>query len=449
MDIHDNNRISMYVIGNDIPINCQDLDFIYVNNLDELTLDSPSVIILALEPKKQNQALLSLHQDFPLWNSQVYVLQGSTLTEYLSDGIFDPFKITEQWKQHQSKLSLIEEAPTDKLLAWLWLGLDRRLLPLCQSEKRELYYYPLLHCYFAEDYEPYHYFQLEEKRGYLEKLNTVDKIRLCSSCHSGHLNYIETCPDCKSTNIEEILSLHCFTCGHVGKEQRFVKQDKLQCPNCFTKLRHIGVDYDRPLERYQCRDCQLSFSESVVRVRCLSCFHMNETSELIARPINQFKVGEQVKGLMMYGRRPIEQALSLNGLIDQNSFHNLLVWINKLAIRHEQHHLLLGVQLSGIDSYSKEFGEIKRIQLIDEISSHFNGLLRDTDICCQYNSELMLLLMPMTPRSSHKIIEDKVANIASDIESELVTLHLYIWELPDPSLSNSASVWLVDLLKDI
>ncbi|MGN2670477.1 hypothetical protein ACTFQD_03455 [Aliivibrio fischeri] len=124
MDIHDNNRISMYVIGNDIPINCQDLDFIYVNNLDELTLDSPSVIILALEPKKQNQALLSLHQDFPLWNSKVYVLQESTLTEYLSDGIFDPFKITEQWKQHQSKLSLIEEEPTDKLLAWLWLGLD-------------------------------------------------------------------------------------------------------------------------------------------------------------------------------------------------------------------------------------------------------------------------------------------------------------------------------------
>ncbi|MCE7574585.1 hypothetical protein ACTFQF_17245 [Aliivibrio fischeri] len=152
---------------------------------------------------------------------------------------------------------------------------------------------------------------------------------------------------------------------------------------------------------------------------------------------------------MMYGCRPIEQALSLNGLIDQNSFHNLLVWINKLAIRHEQHHLLLGVQLSGIDSYSKEFGEIKRIQLIDEISSHFNGLLRDTDICCQYNSELMLLLMPMTPRSSHKIIEDKIANIASDIESELVTLHLYIWELPAPSLSNSASVWLADLLKDI
>lgn len=59
MDIHDNNRISMYVIGNDIPINCQNLDFIYVNKLDELTLDSPAVIILALEPKKQNQALLS------------------------------------------------------------------------------------------------------------------------------------------------------------------------------------------------------------------------------------------------------------------------------------------------------------------------------------------------------------------------------------------------------
>nr|WP_309294963.1 hypothetical protein [Aeromonas caviae] len=27
----------------------------------------------------------------------------------------------------------------------------------------------------------------------------------------------------------------------------------LLCPNCFSRLRHIGSDYDRPLENYRCR----------------------------------------------------------------------------------------------------------------------------------------------------------------------------------------------------
>lgn len=449
MEIEKNNHISAYAIGNDIPITSNELTLIYINNLEELTLLTPSILILCLNPKQQNQILKTLHSDYSVWNCTIYVLQESTLSPYLSDGVFEPSNLDEQWQRHLHKLTLVKEAPIDKLLAWLWLGADRKLSPLCQSERTDLYFYPLLACYFGDDYEPYHYLQLEEKRGYLEKEKTIDKIRLCTFCHSGHLNYIETCPDCKSTNIEESTSLHCFTCGKVDREDHFLKQSKLACPNCFTQLRHIGVDYDRPLELYKCGDCQLAFSESLVRARCLSCFTINEVNNLIARPISQFKVGEQVKDLMLYGGRPVEQALTLNSLIDKNSFHNLLVWVNKLAIRHKQSHLLVGVKLSGVDDFSQTFGEVKRLQLIAEISNHFNGLLRDTDICCQYSSELMLLLMPITPIDSIGIIEKKIADISADIESDLITLHIYAWSLPAKSLTHSALTWLNGVLDGV
>ena len=129
-------------------------------------------------------------------------------------------------------------------------------------------------------------------------------------------------------------------------------------------------------------------------------------------------------------------------MIDKTSFHNLLVWINKLALRHEQSHVLLGVKVSGIENYTHQFGEIKRLQLIDTISNNFNGILRDTDICCQYDNEILLLLMPMTPTDSSPIIEHKIKGIADRIESELIDLNVYIWSLPDKQLHNNASGWL-------
>lgn len=437
-----NNEVLIYVVGNDIPINKNEINFVYVNSIEELALETPAICILSLSPKDQNNALLYLHAHLPIWNGLLYVLQESLLSPYLSDGIWNPFNYQDRWVLHQEKLALIQKEPADKLLAWLWLAPHRRLSPICQSDQQAIYNYPLFNCYSKVEDSPYHYFQLAEKMGYVEKGKTLDKIRLCPSCNSGHLNYIETCPACKSTNIDEIISLHCFTCGHIDKEESFTKKEKLECSNCFTKLRHIGVDYDRPLERYHCGDCHLSFSESVVRVRCLSCFVVNEVNDLVVRPIHEFKIGEQVGNLMMYGRRAVEQELTLNGLIDKTSFHNLLVWINKLALRHEQSHVLLGVKVSGIENYTHQFGEIKRLQLIDTISNNFNGILRDTDICCQYDNEILLLLMPMTPTDSSPIIEHKIKGIADSIESELIDLNVYIWSLPDKQLHNNASGWL-------
>ena len=143
---------------------------------------------------------------------------------------------------------------------------------------------------------------------------------------------------------------------------------------------------------------------------------------------------------------PCNQELSLNGLIDGDSFHNLLVWINKLAIRHKHTHILLGIKLSGIELYSNKFGEIKLLQLINQISNDLNDILRDTDICCQYRSDMILLLMPMTPIDSLSVLQKKVEMIANKIESELVILNVHIWPLPDMSLNNEASLWLIDKL---
>ncbi|MGR6832292.1 diguanylate cyclase domain-containing protein [Aliivibrio wodanis] len=169
-------------------------------------------------------------------------------------------------------------------------------------------------------------------------------------------------------------------------------------------------------------------------------------SGLITRHINTYKADEQVKNIMIYGQHAFNQELILKGLIGGESFENLLVWVNKLAIRHKHNHILLGIKLSGIETYSNQFGEAKLIQLIDQISNDLNGILRDTDVCCQYRSDMILLLMPMTPIESLSVLQKKIEIIADKIESELVVLNVHIWALPEPSLHDDASLWLVEQL---
>lgn len=446
MNIQPGSLIPVYVIGESKFIYGSDINIIHITNVDELFLHEPAICILSLPSEEQDRALEYLHSKLGLWNWRIYVLKASVLSSHLSDGLWTPTNVTEQWNLHRSKLELIKEEPIDKLLAWLWLGNERCLKPLCDTTKNELYHYPLISSYLGYKSTFINYLQLEVKRGNLKKEYTVDRIRLCPSCHSGHQNYIETCPSCKSVDIEESISLHCFTCGHVGKQDKFTQRGKLECPTCLTQLRHIGVDYDRPLENYKCLDCDYTFSESVARVRCLSCSDSNEIDDLITRHINTYKADEQVKNVMMYGQNSFNQELSLKGLVGGESFDNLLVWVNKLAIRHKHSHILLGIKLSGVESYSNQFGEAKLAQLIDQISNDLNGILRDTDICCQYRTDMILLLMPMTPIESLSVLQKKVEIIADKIESELVVLNVHIWSLPEPSLNDDASIWLVEQL---
>ncbi|RJX75470.1 hypothetical protein DZ860_01975 [Vibrio sinensis] len=440
----------MYVVGKNFNSNKDqfDHDAVFLENIEDLTFEKPSVCILALDEIKQDQALMYIHSTSSAWNWLIFVEHQSRLSPYLSDGKWNIGR-SELIGLHNTKLTSIPDDPADKLLAWLWLGQDRELDALCDTSNNELYYYPLVRCYFGEDKTPFNYLNIEEKQGYLTKSHTVDKVRFCPSCQSGHQNYTETCPSCKSTDIEETISLHCFTCGHVGKQDQFMRRGKLECPTCLTQLRHIGVDYDRPLENYTCSDCNLHFAEAIARAKCLSCRSIHDISELITRKINTYRASEQVKTLMMYGRGTGSHHLNLDGLIDDRSFYNLLVWTNKLAIRHELNHLLFGIQLVGIADYSQQAGEHNAVQLADQISNGFNQLMRNTDICCQYNSDMILLLMPMTPIESLEILKDKINDVAQKIDTDLITLNVRILSLPDKTLTDDAQEWLFDNLKAI
>ena len=86
------------------------------------------------------------------------------------------------------------------------------------------------------------------------------KEHLCPKCNHSHLLYTECCPKCGSSNLKIQNIIHHFSCANVSPESSYNVGGMLICPKCHKKLRHIGVDYDRPAVVYTCNDCENSFT---------------------------------------------------------------------------------------------------------------------------------------------------------------------------------------------
>ncbi|WP_242510220.1 hypothetical protein [Halorhodospira halophila] len=99
-------------------------------------------------------------------------------------------------------------------------------------------------------------------------------------------------PECDSLEIRTEIGLHCFSCGHVAPQRRFQKNGMLKCPNCYVTLRHIGEDYDRPLENQVCDHCQHMFMEGRVQARCMACGQVHEPNSLEPCGVYRYRLSE-------------------------------------------------------------------------------------------------------------------------------------------------------------
>ncbi|MBR1787559.1 MAG: hypothetical protein IJ762_00005 [Bacteroidaceae bacterium] len=99
---------------------------------------------------------------------------------------------------------------------------------------------------------------------YTEYVRHVERIHLCPNCQSSHLIFAECCPKCESSHILQEPMIHHFRCANVSPESTYSYDGELRCPKCRHRLRHIGVDYDRPTDTYSCQECGHTFLHSEI-----------------------------------------------------------------------------------------------------------------------------------------------------------------------------------------
>ncbi|NLS12974.1 diguanylate cyclase [Vibrio sp. SM6] len=420
----------------------------YVTSVDAIPAEMGGLAIFHQpDPLALKRTLKQFYSHLKRWSWQVLVTHETPYSQAITDGRIDSQSVEQcldEWRQFRQRLAVMADVQhIDALVGWLGLDRKRRLLPFKDLNSHSIYSFPLIEALYPDLYSSYRYVLAEHARGLIDKETLIDRIRSCHQCHSAHLNYVEVCPNCASIDIDTEIALHCFTCGHVGPQESFQRRGKLECPNCLTQLRHIGVDYDRPLENHVCHSCRFRFVEAETHAHCLSCRTDNKMDQLVVRKIYQYRLGDVGEYLFRYGRFQQAPQLSIKGKLEASFFQNVLAWQNKVAQRDKKDtHLLMGLHLPSLDSYGLRYGDSKLFALMDQLIARLGNLFRETDICCQFRTDVVFVLMPNTPYASFQVLQQKLTDLRALIEDDTFELNVYFWSLPDEQINADPSQWL-------
>jgi GGDEF domain-containing protein len=350
----------------------------------------------------------------------------SPYTDVLADAISPTFdemkKIILEIKDFAQILPPFQEN-TDKdtlLLRFLYIRPQKMLSPICCWLEKEIYQYPLLNILSDKEITNLDWCDSLLSRQLIEEKSLVDRIRNCPVCHLSHLNYIDACYNCHSINIEEVTFLHCFTCGYIGNQQEFLHEEKMSCPKCQARLRHIGTDYDRPLENYHCRDCHENFIEPIVLAKCFHCKTLNETESLITQNIYDYALTELAKiNIRNNSISDIYAVLDHINYTIPKYFQYQLNWSIKMARRYpEIHFALIMIEIIGVTEMAALIGRAKTHALLQECATRIRGVIRDTDITTRTRENKLWILIPQTLPEGCKIIVDRLNEISKDTEQE-------------------------------
>ncbi|MGF6488829.1 diguanylate cyclase domain-containing protein [Pseudomonas frederiksbergensis] len=302
-----------------------------------------------------------------------------------------------------------------RVLSWLWLRADAYVFALRDPEVPQHYRYPLLEALVdAEQVNPFVWLSLMVQHDWLEEGVLVDRVRLCSDCGSGRLNYIDVCAECQAMDISRQPSLHCFTCGHVGHQESFLKDGVLLCPNCLNRLRHIGSDYDRPLENYRCRSCQAFFVDADVQARCLDCGLSHAPDKLRIREVRDFRLAEagRFRCRQDFNDRSINHFGRLN-LLGGKDFYELLTWQLQVVRRYQQPAFsLIGLRFVNLAGTLARLGEHRGHAFIDSLTDRLKESVRETDRCSRSTEEFFWIMLPHTDDKGLEFVTQRLGRVA-------------------------------------
>jgi hypothetical protein len=289
------------------------------------------------------------------------------------------------------------------LLRWLWLRPGAWIRPVSDPGSSSVYRYPLVEA-FANDPNVHalHWLEQNHLRHDLEPGELIDRIRQCPSCRSSRLNYVDLCPECDGLDIIREPSLHCFVCGHIGSQRNFLRNSALVCPNCLTQLRHIGSDYDRPMENYSCRSCQAFFVDAAVQARCLDCGQSHPPEALRVQQIRPFNLSESGRLACRHGLEKANHTVGdgpHSSLLSEAEFLRALSWqisIAQRAGRAAPANLaaILGLRLRNLDEVLASAGEPHGSLMLDSLIERLLEKLHTSDRCLHSRRDLIWLLLP-------------------------------------------------------
>jgi GGDEF domain-containing protein len=287
----------------------------------------------------------------------------------------------------------------ERLLYFLYArGARANLAPLRDRESRILYRYPVAELLAPAHEDIAHTLDALRRRGLLEAVALLDRTRHCRKCGGAHLHFLDVCPRCGGIDIYKSPTLHCFSCGHVAPESAFLSRGAPICPKCHTQLRHIGVDYDRPMAQYACRGCHQIFIESEVMARCLMCDETTRPAELEVREVSSLALTARGRSAVRAGEiHATFAALDSERYVEPAFFRRMLDWMLATRLRHQEFRFtLMLMEFTNAEEMVSELGGMRLYMLLDEFAHQLLALLRTSDLTSRTHETRLWFLLPYT-----------------------------------------------------
>lgn len=412
----------------------------------------PSLIVIAKNNDNQTEILRKLRTHRNTALCLIFVEVESEESKHLSNGEWNK-DYDEKFQKYLQRKQLVRinviEDEIEKLMCFLFIHSNFELIPKATPDKTHLYEYPLTKAFGINQVETFSHLKKMKTKNWFETIKMCNRVRFCPSCQSGHINYIDQCPQCQSIEIDLQASLHCFNCGHINTQEAFTKSSLLRCPNCYENLRHIGVDYDRPIENQHCSDCDTLFIDAKVQAACFTCGEAHDVDELQAKNIYSYKLSSLGRRLVAQGKIGPHLELVNSDNITSSRFLWLLDWQNKLAARHKLDHTLMSIEIINIEEFITSVGDTKGYSHIAELQERIGGIVRETDSCANVFDNTIYIFFPHSHQSKLTSFPEKI-NRLNDLHIEKgLQLQIKTLALPTSKLPDDKEKWLLTVFNTI
>ena len=310
-------------------------------------------------------------------------------------------------------LPSLRESKDFRLLAYLFVRSNGEMEPHRYPFTPHVYGYPVAEALSDDEGDVFFWLRALRERNLLSWGELKDRIRLCPRCDCSHLNYIDICPNCGSIDIARREFIHCFTCGRVGPSEDFIQEHQMRCPFCSTRLRHLGSDYDHPLESHLCNDCGHRFVEADVVADCFCCRTRSRPDELVIDSIYGYRISETGKTSARVGSlEDVYVLLDRLNYVVPAYFGQLLDWLLLLNRRYSDANFsLIGLRLVNLAELSEKQGRQRVTQLIDALAGRLRELVRGTDVTTRTALSTLWILLPRTDRAGARTLVDRIAEL--------------------------------------
>lgn len=403
--------------------------------VDELLLNNklPSFIVISLPAESQDEALQVLRARNLTSHALIFVLHESALSPYLANELWQPnYELDLQtYAIRRRRLKIDYQDDNElKLISYLWIHGNKALTPHPVTNEKQLYDYPLLKCWQLRPEESFQLLNQLVSRKWLHVDKVYNRVRFCPFCFSGHMNFLDVCPECDSPDVLASHLLQCKKCHHIDKKSHFGKNGAKVCPNCNTSLTNIDKDYIIPAEKLKCKDCGSNFVSTETKIQCLHCESLCAINVPHIQNICSYNLASMAKTIVHHGHQYRQIELTLGQSMPALQFYWLLKWQNSLAQRHDLQHVLMSITINNLNTLMKSHGELIGLTIMDSLQKQLNSIIRKTDACSHYTEEGLLLFLPMTTEKDIKHIHRRLSDIQPVDKGEQLKLGIKTIILP-------------------